>query len=172
MERDLKFRVWDGEKMFYVKGSAYIKLYEDHSGAVVFVGPYGAEEEICRIRSFTPVMQYVGLKDRSRKDIYEGDIVNDRVQNCIVEWNSREAKFNLAIIYDEIEGICQTHKPFPLDANGLTVIGNIHDVNQPVGGASHMKDPNIKPEETQQEAAQESASQDQAMQVESEEGEG
>ena len=52
------------------------------------------------------------------------------------------------------------------------IIGSIHDVNQPTGGALHMTDPNIKTEATEDQAAI-NAAEDQANTVnepDSEEG--
>jgi len=51
MEREIKFRVWDGLKMRYFDLSDTIAP--------------------CEIE----IMQYTGLKDRDGKEIYEGDIV-------------------------------------------------------------------------------------------------
>jgi hypothetical protein len=60
-------------------------------------------------------------------DIYESDIVSDSTRKYIVEWDTRQACFNLRFIYDEpTEGIVQTSKPFPIDGLCLTVVGNIH----------------------------------------------
>jgi hypothetical protein len=179
MERIIKFRgkrIHDGQ---WVVGS-------------LITWPDG-DREICVLESDAPVNkfqvwpetigQFLGLKDRKKIDIYEGDRVNDLVDECIVVWDVREAKFCLQIVHDdEAIGIRQTHKPMPLDAIRLIVIESIHDVNPASGqaGVNHMlHDPNAKQAEQEaagaaqpaEAAAQESASQDQAMEAAKEEGE-
>jgi hypothetical protein len=162
--RDYKFRAWDGEKMHYnvvpwrwdfVISESWHRCEKSTGSGVLGSGGDIAEFLVPGIR-FKELMQAVGLKDSMRKDIYAGDKVNDRVNNCIVEWDNRSAKYTLAIIYDEFpEGIFQTHKPFPLDAMSLTVIGNIYELNPAKGAVINtMTDPNVKTEATETEVEQ------------------
>lgn len=155
--REYKFRAWDGEIMHYnivpwrwdfVISESWHRCEKSTGSGVLGSGGDTAEFLVPGIR-FKELMQAVGLKDSIGKDIYSGDIVNDRVNNCIVEWDNRSAKYTLAIIYvDAPEGICQTHKPFPLDAMRLTVIGNIYELNPAKGAVINtMTDPKEQPEE-------------------------
>ena len=56
--REIKFRAWNGEQMDY-----------DYRDACLWNGLLVAEGD-------TILMQFTGLKDRTGKDIYEGDIVD------------------------------------------------------------------------------------------------
>lgn len=60
MKREIKFRAWDGTKMF-----CPVALKEN-----------GKVESNLWTTDNWIVMQYTGLKDRNGKEIYEGDVVN------------------------------------------------------------------------------------------------
>ena len=55
--REIKFRAWDGERMFSHDQMRNFDFYH-----------------WCESPDVT-IMQYTGLKDRNSKDIYEGDVV-------------------------------------------------------------------------------------------------
>ena len=66
MNREVKFRAWDGSQMIY-RGLYDRNWYTDEKGGKV-------------VRSINPndindlkVMQYTGLKDKNGREIYEGD---------------------------------------------------------------------------------------------------
>jgi len=109
MNREIKFRAWDGETMFYGVQDAYdyqgfpISSKEghiafDHFGAV--------------IESANAVMQFTGLHDKEEEELYESDVViRNGTHNYIVDLDNMGW---LAMYYDDPE-------------KDYERIGNIHE---------------------------------------------
>mgnify|MGYP001618649088 FL=1 len=105
--RLLKFRAWDRiEKSF-----RYFTVGE-------FGDTYRCE----------PFQQYVGLKDKKFKDIYEGDLlIHGEDKDAIFEvfYNNNEAKFSCNRVYYK-NSRCGGYLP-PMDSKGFEIIGNVHE---------------------------------------------
>lgn len=86
------------------------------------------------------LMQFIGLKDKNGKEIYEGDVLeccepyND-IERAVIRFNEKSAKFVFDMYYDGEAEITET-----LDAdnwigvNHFEIIGNIYENHKLEGG--------------------------------------
>ena len=114
--REIKFRAWDKENEKMMKVSS-ISL-ENKEIAVKDFGTY----HFFRIKDIE-LMQYIGLKDKNDKEIYEGDIVilNDAEEEnrCIVKY-----KYGSYILVD---GDLREDLSNVESDKFLEVVGNIYE---------------------------------------------
>ena len=127
--REIKFRVWDGKKMWTFDYKNCPKLVFCHSGWFSYdhdMNYVGSRETKTNGESDI-LIQYTGLKDKNGKEIYEGDIIkvfangtqenyHDAIQ---VIYSDRWAEFK-CVAAQSLSHYIQLYYEFE-------VIGNIHE---------------------------------------------
>ena len=98
--KNIKFRIWDKRenRMNYLR--KFMVLHNGYAlGFVkdkeIYIDDYESENE----QDLYEVMEFTGLYDRSGKEIYEGDIVdnpNDEF-TYVIMWNKDDARFTLGV---------------------------------------------------------------------------
>ena len=108
--REIKFRVWDGKSMSSPINlrPTDIKIEKDGEYSPI-VWKENHQDLV--------LMQYTGLKDKTGKEIYEGDIMDN---NETVEWRSVRGG------WDTVSSTMSTELHGPR-ASEMEVIGNIYD---------------------------------------------
>ena len=122
MKREIKFRVWDikNQKMItHIEGI----MFEDKEPSITLTGRdyiHNSQEWEMLYAGEYELIQFTGVKDKNRKDIWEGDIIKwmygDYEKPCITE-----------VFYDNSVG----RFAIPLTDDGkpieIEIIGNIYE---------------------------------------------
>ena len=115
--RIIKFRVWAWDTEIN-KIVVYIDKIDFREGYAFYCDE---KEEWQRVR-LQHLMQYTGLLDKNKKEIYEGDIVKFNNLNCVVKqefgaWVGSYFGSNELIFFNELAN----------DNNDFEIIGNIYE---------------------------------------------
>lgn len=123
MARELKFRAWDTEKNEMAE-----VLSMSFDGDEIYL-----MDKECRVwttvRDYIAIpMQYTGLTDKNRKEIYEGDIilVGHYKCQCKVVWDDKCARF-IGLTNDKDEQIVYVNMVDKNNVSAVEVIGNIYE---------------------------------------------
>ncbi len=118
MQREIKFRAWDGETMY-----PPCNLWDREGSPIEWLNSLPYPDSI--------LMQYTGLKDKQGKEIYEGDLVHYRLNEeypAEVYFDERLAGYRL-----RVNGEMQFDKTYPV-AFAQEVIGNIYENKERLNG--------------------------------------
>ena len=128
--RPIKFRAWDGHKMIMPKDNAYYQHYISMCGSIVQKSSegmdcFGGGDRWARAEPLE-LMQFTGLKDSKGVDIYEGDIVSQKL-NCL--WGDGRHNLEVRFNYDQFQaGNVNSYSSLysAVQSFDAEIIGNIH----------------------------------------------
>ena len=128
--RTIKFRAWNGRKMIMPEESAYYQHYISMCGNIVQKSSegmdcFGGGDRWARAEPLE-LMQFTGLQDKVGVDIYEGDIVSQKL-NCL--WDDGRHNLEVRFNYDQFQtGNVKSYSPLysAVQSFDAEVIGNIH----------------------------------------------
>ena len=132
--REIRFRAWDGKEVHHKLFS--LDIDSNNNFTEVSIWPdnediptkLGCTHKDCNLKDFygdIELMQYIGLKDKNDKEIYEGDIVKTPNGGRLIKW--WQSGFVMRTLEDDItndlSGFTNSYESMPR----CEVIGNIHE---------------------------------------------
>ena len=134
--REIKFRAWDGKRMFHQGTSFGFELGDEDHPLVIRVYSSDGEIDLIGLPN-AKLMQYTGLKDKNGKEIYEGDVLFAHLNG--VKYVVKHGEYDHVNIDDEPSPNCYgwyahgksgyRNIEESLDESNIhfEVIGNIHE---------------------------------------------
>lgn len=117
MNREIKIRVWDGQKFWYPDNPFEAAFYTIDDDGVHFFCPKQKDDFIIDNIKNPIYQQYTDLKDEHGKEIYEGDLLRYSVNGRILKVQFLNGMFT-----------CQGGYPlFDFVENGVSIVGNIFE---------------------------------------------
>ena len=139
MYREIKFRAWDDLNKKWMLGYEYPNLGGfSMMGEVMAFGEYKAMLDSFSLENWhiIKLMQFTGLQDKNKKDIYEGDVVKRTIVKFDFELPDGETCFvseEISVIIYRNHGFWVESESFGYEGEGLwkwdemEVIGNIYE---------------------------------------------
>lgn len=121
MNREIKLRAWDKNAKKW-RTIASLDWYKPITGKTGLCGACvildDGRDQFMPIEEIE-IVQFTGFKDKNRKEIYEGDILDTEAGRFVVVWETHSAAFR----YHDLQGNSES----PLNYDHIEVIGNIYE---------------------------------------------